>query len=476
MTTSYSYLPPVNPVVDVSEMPVAVRGKDIDPLLFDLLRIVSPHGKESKVNEILLKFISKVQPDITPHVDVKGNLIVQIGKNPKTMFSCHTDTVQSGIDQEFTTLHISNELYVHASVPSEVTWYENIAGDTVTDTDMKQEARDAGNSFPFYTLLDGRLYGSKKQFDGWVDTHQRYATRTAVKPTACVLGADDKLGCYILCKLLEAGVSGLYVFHVGEEIGGIGSTYLSQHKPEYFTGIQHCIAFDRMNYGDIITHQSAGRCCSDTFANALADQLSVNFPPMQKMAPSDRGSFTDSANYTSLIAECTNVSVGYFSQHTSREKFDLEWLERHLVPALLKIDWAGLPVEREATPSLPRFPRHRSNSAYFGGGRNSSYQSQRSVVPARSVTPSKDARRTQSRVDRIQNNLDEMESFDPRDGFLAEESAGQKVQRVLYTFTRDDMSLGDIAQMVVDTYEYAAYDNATPTQTMQEEPFWLKDM
>ena len=57
-----------------------------------------------------------------------------------------------------------------------------------------------------------------------------------------------------------------------------------------------------------------------------------------------------------------------------------------------------------------------------------------------------------------------------------EESAGQKVQRVLYTFARDDMSLGDIAQMVVDTYGYAAYDNATPTQTMQEEPFWLKDM
>ncbi len=194
------------------------------------------------------------------------------------------------------------------------------------------------------------------------------------------------------------------------------------------------------------------------------------------MAPSDRGSFTDSANYTTLIAECTNVSVGYFSQHTSRERFDLEWLERHLVPALLKVDWAGLPVEREATPSVDRFPSHRSNKTYFGGGRNSSYQSQRSMVPAGGFTPSKDARRIQSRVDRIQNNLDEMESFDPRDGFLVGESAGQKVQRVLYTFTRDDMSLGDIAQMVVDTYEYAAYDNATPTQTMQEEPFWLKDM
>jgi hypothetical protein len=287
-----------------------------------------------------------------------------------------------------------------------------------------------------------------------------------------VLGADDKLGCYILCKLIEAGVSGLYAFHIGEEVGGIGSTYLSQHKPEYFTGIQHCIAFDRMDYGDIITHQSGGRCCSDTFANALADQLSANFPPMQKMAPSTRGSFTDSANYTSLIPECTNVSVGYFSQHTSRERFDLEWLERHLIPALLKVDWAGLPVEREATSSAATFQgvraKPRSNRSYFGSGRNSSYQSQRSMVSAGSFTPSKDARRTQSRVDRIQNNLDEMEAFDPREGFFNGESAGQKVQRVLYTFTKDDMTLSDIAQMVVDTNEHAAYEKIT----WEDDAFW----
>ena len=122
MTTLYSNLVPAKPVVDVSEIPVAVRGKDIDPLLYDLLSTVSPYGKESKVNELLLAFIAKAQPKVTPHVDVKGNLIVQIGENPKTMFSCHTDTVQSGVNHEYTTLHISSELYVHASVPSMVSW------------------------------------------------------------------------------------------------------------------------------------------------------------------------------------------------------------------------------------------------------------------------------------------------------------------------------------------------------------------
>ena len=98
------------------------------------------------------------------------------------------------------------------------------------------------------------------------------------------------------------------------------------------------------------------------------------------------------------------------------------------------------------------------------------------MVSAGGSTLSKDARQAQSRVDRVRNNLDEMEAFDPQDGFFDGESAGQKVQRVLFTFTKDDMSLSDIAKMVVDTHDYAVYDNATPTQLMQEEPFWLKDM
>jgi len=61
-----------------------------------------------------------------------------------------------------------------------------------------------------------------------------------------------------------------------------------------------------------------------------------------------------------------------------------------------------------------------------------------------------------------------MESFDPREGFFNGESAGQKVQRVLYTFTKDDMTLSDIAQMVVDTNEHAAYDKIT----WEDDAFW----
>ena len=117
-------------------------------------------------------------------------------------------------------------------------------------------------------------------------------------------------------------MSGLYVFHVGEEVGGVGSSYLAKTYPDKFHNIDRCIAFDHRGYSDVITHQAGGRCCSDAFANALCKQMNPHLPPMQPMAPSSGGTFTDSANYTHLIAECTNVAVGYFDQHTAQEKFD----------------------------------------------------------------------------------------------------------------------------------------------------------
>ena len=120
-----------------------------------------------------------------------------------------------------------------------------------------------GRSYSYYTLFPNNgvankrtLFGSNSQFDDWTSTDIKYTTtRTVTKPTPCVLGADDKLGCYIMCRLIEAGVSGLYVFHVGEEVGGIGSSYLAKTYPDKFHNIDRCIAFDRKGYSDVITHQ-----------------------------------------------------------------------------------------------------------------------------------------------------------------------------------------------------------------------------
>jgi hypothetical protein len=56
--------------------------------------------------------------------------------------------------------------------------------------------------------------------------------------------------------------------------------------------------------------------------------------------------FTDTANYTRLIGECTNLSVGYFRQHGPTEHTSLAFAYR-LRNALVAGDWTKLDFERK---------------------------------------------------------------------------------------------------------------------------------
>jgi hypothetical protein len=104
------------------------------------------------------------------------------------------------------------------------------------------------------------------------------------------------------------------------------------------------IAFDRKATFSIITHQAHGRCCSETFASNLSDRLN-DLMPDDAFAPDDGGLFTDTANYVDDIAECTNVSCGYYNEHTERELLDVAFLVR-LTKACIQLDWENLPVVR----------------------------------------------------------------------------------------------------------------------------------
>jgi hypothetical protein len=58
------------------------------------------------------------------------------------------------------------------------------------------------------------------------------------------------------------------------------------------------------------------------------------------------GVFTDSANFTELIPECTNVSVGYFNEHTHDELQNITYLEK-LAKACVSANWDKLVVKRK---------------------------------------------------------------------------------------------------------------------------------
>lgn len=155
-----------------------------------------------------------------------------------------------------------------------------------------------------------------------------------------ILGADDKAGMTILLYMMEKNIPGLYCFFIGEEVGCIGSGLASKDK--WFKDYDRMISFDRRGTGSVITFQSSKRSCSDEFGRELSKRLNKHG---MKFEIDDTGVYTDSAEFTDVISECTNLSVGYYNEHRHTESQDIGHLIR-LANACVKIDWETLPAKR----------------------------------------------------------------------------------------------------------------------------------
>ena len=155
-----------------------------------------------------------------------------------------------------------------------------------------------------------------------------------------VLGADDGAGVALLCHMITSQVAGHYFFFAGEEVGGIGSSYLAKNFERLFPTLEldRAIAFDRKGTSDVVVEQFCGKCCSEVFALELCNKLGTDYLPAI-------GSFTDTANFVDFIPECTNVSVGYYNEHSKDEYLDLTYLQE-LAEKVCKIDWESLPTVR----------------------------------------------------------------------------------------------------------------------------------
>ena len=154
------------------------------------------------------------------------------------------------------------------------------------------------------------------------------------------LGADDTTGIFIIMDMIQKGIPGVYVIFSDEEVGCQGSSKMAQKLSAALSedtyhplvSVDIMISFDRKGTTDIITHQMGDRTASDEFARDLARELDMDY----KADPT--GSYTDSNEFSSLISECTNLSVGYYSQHTGMERQDLTHL-MDLIDSLLFVDW-----------------------------------------------------------------------------------------------------------------------------------------
>jgi len=160
-----------------------------------------------------------------------------------------------------------------------------------------------------------------------------------------ILGADDKAGVTVMLYLIAHNIPGVYYFFIGEERGGIGSGKVSSifEKVQHLKGVKRCVSFDRRNYYSVITEQLGMECCSDEFAQALANQYNAQG---MKFSIDPTGIYTDSASFIEQIPECTNISVGYFDEHTTKESQNITYLEK-LAKASINIKWEELPTVKK---------------------------------------------------------------------------------------------------------------------------------
>lgn len=178
------------------------------------------------------------------------------------------------------------------------------------------------------------------------------------------LGGDDGVGILILTHMIKAHVPGYYIFHRAEEIGGQGSSWIAENLATKLLHIKRAIAFDRKGTSDVINYQR-GKCASDEFCKALAEALNAADASF-KYKPG-RGVFTDTANYIRLIPECSNISVGYYAQHTKNEYVDIEHVEK-LLKVVLLIDWDALPAVRDPK-EIPSY-----NTSFHGTNWNKTHK------------------------------------------------------------------------------------------------------
>lgn len=151
-----------------------------------------------------------------------------------------------------------------------------------------------------------------------------------------ILGADDKAGTVAMLYMIHNNVPGLYYFFIGEERGALGSKAVcGDYK---FRKIKRVVSLDRRGISSIITHQQMIPCCSIEFALELSKQFTENDLPLFL---DNSGIYSDSFVFNDIVKNCTNISVGYYNEHTTEECLNITYLEK-LCEVLCKIEWEKL--------------------------------------------------------------------------------------------------------------------------------------
>lgn len=259
------------------------------------------------------------------------------------------------------------------------------------------------------------------------------------------LGADDKAGMTVMLWMIKNNVPGLYYFFIGEEVGCIGSGLAAKYG-DFKGKYDRIISFDRRGTNSIITFQSTGRSCSDEFADDLCSELNKSGMSYEK---DDGGVYTDSAEFMDIIPECTNVSVGYYKEHTVNEHQDIEHLS-FLADACTSVDWENLTTKRD-----PSVVEHKSYDYWNGYQDDWDWDSDAYDYVKRSKKRKRKRRiyyeNGRELLD-ITNNLTTNEFVDWADKIsVSTPKREEKYNWIIHKFAEDKLTWGEL-QIIKDCY------------------------
>ena len=155
-------------------------------------------------------------------------------------------------------------------------------------------------------------------------------------------GFDDKVGIFLVIKIVTSGLKPCIILSCNEEIGCLGASEVA-NLPCPFSDLKYCIELDRMGTNDCVFYS----CDNKDFVNYVE---SFGFKK-------NWGSFSDISRICPAWGIAgVNLSVGYLEEHTTNERLYVKAMLRTLSRVKKMLTAEEIPFF-EYIPAVTSFPK-----------------------------------------------------------------------------------------------------------------------
>ena len=174
-------------------------------------------------------------------------------------------------------------------------------------------------------------------------------------------GFDDKVGIFLIIKIITSGLKPCIILSCNEEIGGLGASEIAKLDCP-FKELKYCIELDRMGSNDCVFYS----CANKEFIDYV-ETFGFKF---------NYGSFSDISRFCPAWGIAgVNLSVGYVDEHTTNERLYVKAMLRTLsrvkkmltadtIPFFVYIQGAGINAFSKYYNTLYDYPLDDDDDDY----------------------------------------------------------------------------------------------------------------